>query len=226
MVRSSILVLLGIGLCLASPGRAAPTDPAPTDPAAIPGLVDAATVVPHLGVDLKYASTDNFMHKNVYGDLKRCYLQRSAAEKLAAASKALRARRADLHLLAYDCARPLRVQQVMWRLVKGTPNQRYVADPRTGSMHNYGCAVDLTLADAKDRPLDLGTPFDTTGERAQPRLDIPLLKAGKLTPTQLANRLLLRLVMVQGGFFPLDIEWWHFDCALPDAAKKRFTRVP
>jgi D-alanyl-D-alanine dipeptidase len=204
----------------------AAAEPLRSDSAPAPGLVDAAARVPGLMVDLKYATTDNFMKQNVYGSLRRCFLRPEAAAKLAEAARELHALRPDLRLLAYDCARPLAVQEKMWRLVRGTPSEPYVADPRKGSMHNFGCAVDLTLADKGGRPLDLGTPYDAAGARAQPRQDVALLKTGQISSAQLANRLLLRLVMVRGGFFPLDIEWWHFDCALPASARRRFKRIP
>jgi D-alanyl-D-alanine dipeptidase len=198
---------------------------APTAPASMPGLVDAKVQIPLLRVELKYSTTDNFMRKNVYGSLTRCMLRPEAARQLAAADRALRAARPELRLLAYDCARPLRVQRLMWKLVAGTPAEPYVANPRTGSMHNYGCAIDLTLAGKDGKPLDMGTPYDHAGPRSQPRLELAQLRAGKLGAAQLANRLVLRLAMVQGGFIPLDLEWWHFDCASVADARKRFTKI-
>lgn len=191
-----------------------------------PRLVDAATVAPGLRVEIKYATTDNFLHRNLYGDLKRCYLQKEAAKQLARAARALAKLRPDLRLLAYDCARPTSVQRAMWKLVKGTPAQGYVADPAKGSIHSLGCAVDLTLAGEDGRPLEMGTPFDFTGRKAQPRLERGLVLAGELTAEQWANRLLLRLVMVQAGFLPLEIEWWHFDCAGPGEARRRYRPIP
>ncbi len=224
--RPALLALVLV-LVLARPAGPAAAAPTPASaPAPLPGLADAGALDTKILVELKYASTDNFMRRNVYGSLRRCFLQPEAARKLAVASRALRAQRPDLRLLVYDCARPLAVQRLMWDLVKGTPSQRYVANPATGSMHNYGCAVDLTLAGKDGKPLDLGSPFDGAGAAAQPRLELARLKAGQLAAAPLANRLLLRQVMVQAGFFPLEIEWWHFDCALPGAAKKRFTPVP
>jgi zinc D-Ala-D-Ala dipeptidase len=190
------------------------------------GLVDAGKQAPRLLVKLKYSTTDNFLKKDVYGDLERCYLQRDAARMLARAAKQLARQRPDLRLLAYDCARPLSVQRQMWKLVKGTREQPYVANPRGGSMHNLGCAVDLTLARADGRPLSMGTPFDFTGRRAQPRLERKMVLAGKLSSEQWANRLLLRQVMVQAGFIPLAIEWWHFDCATRRAARKSYRQIP
>jgi zinc D-Ala-D-Ala dipeptidase len=211
--------------CLTVAIVAVATDVRGRDPTAIPGIVDAATVAPGVLVDLKYASTDNFMRRNLYGDLRRCYLRREAAAQLAAAARQLRAVRPDLRLLIYDCARPLRVQRLMWNMVKGTPSQPYVADPKKGSMHNYGCAVDLTLADRLGKPLEMGSAFDSSTQRSQPRLERMQRLASQLSTQHWANRLLLRWVMVQSGFIPLDIEWWHFDCAAPVAAR-RWSKIP
>jgi len=183
-------------------------------------LVDAATVARGLLVELRYSRADNFLKKDVYGDLERCYLVRPAALKLARAAELLARLRPDLRLLVYDCVRPLAVQRAMWRQVKGTPEQPYVADPARGSMHNLGCAVDLTLADAKGKPLPMGTAFDHAGPLAQPRLERRFLLEGKLKPAHLAHRLLLRQVMVEAGFVPLDIEWWHFDGMSPKEARR------
>ncbi len=205
------------------------TLPAPAqDLSKVPGLVDAATKVDGLKVELKYSTADNFLKKDVYGDLEQCYLQSVAADMLAKAAKALEAMRPDLHLLAYDCVRPVSVQRQMWAVVKGTPQQGYVANPntKTGSIHNYGCAVDLTIADKDGKPLDMGTPFDFFGLAAQPRHEFKLLAAGKLTHAQWANRLLLREVMVRAGFIPIASEWWHFNCAPNHVARKKFKKVP
>lgn len=190
-----------------------------------PRLVDAATVARGLLVKLRYSGTDNFLGQDLYGDLSRCYLARPAAIKLARAARLLARQRPDLRLLAYDCVRPVSVQWAMWRKVRGTPAQAYVADPRKGSIHSLGCAVDLTLADAKGRPLPMGTPFDHTGPLAQPRLERRHLRQGKLTREHVQNRRLLRRVMVRAGFRQLPIEWWHFDCMTPEKARKRLRPV-
>ena len=111
-------------------------------------LVDAAAVVSSLLVDLKYSSTDNFLKEDVYGDLTRCYLHSDAAQMLKKAAVLMERVQPELRLLAYDCHRPESVQRKMWQKVKDTPAQRYVANPHSafGSIHNYGCAIDLTLA--------------------------------------------------------------------------------
>ncbi|MDP2315580.1 MAG: M15 family metallopeptidase [Pseudomonadota bacterium] len=199
---------------------AAPADPLP--------LVDAASVVPGLQVELKYSTTDNFLGRDVYGDLAVCRLQAEAAEMLRAASEALRGARPDLRLRAYDCARPHSVQVAMWAIVEGTPQQGYVADPTSavGSIHNYGCAIDLTVATAAGVPLDMGTPFDFFGNAAQPRHERAHLLDRILTGAQVANRLVLREAMVRAGFLPLEHEWWHFDCASGTEARRRYAKIP
>jgi zinc D-Ala-D-Ala dipeptidase len=212
-------------VAMARPVGAEPPASAPAAPA--PGLVDVSTLDPEIRVDLKYSGTDNFMKRNVYGSLRRCYLQPDGARMLATASRELRKMRPDVRLLVHDCVRPLRVQRIMWKLVEGTPSQRYVADPRRGgSMHNLGAAVDLTLCDRSGAPLDLGGVFDQSGATAEPSLELPRRKAGTLSAAQWANRLLLRLVMVRAGFVPLVNEWWHFDSALVPDARKRYRIVP
>lgn len=195
---------------------------------AVPGLVDAKEKVAHLLVDLAYAGTDNFMKRNVYGKLERCFLQTEAAEMLAAANTVLEKRAPGIRLLAWDCARPRSVQKAMWKVVRGTPQQSYVANPntKTGSIHNYGCAIDLTLADARGRPLDMGTGYDHFGRKAQPRYEARLRASGELSAEALGNRLLLREVMVRAGFYPISNEWWHFNCALPGETRARFQPVP
>jgi D-alanyl-D-alanine dipeptidase len=184
------------------------------------GLVDAGTLVPGLHVELKYATSDNFLHRNVYGKLDRCYLHAEAAHMLAGAQARLAKERPGFHLHVYDCARPRSVQRQMWAIVKGTAREPYVANPygTTGSIHNYGGAVDLTIDDARGRPLDMGTPFDYFGDLA----NIDQEDKGRLTSAQVANRRLLRRVMTAAGFLPLREEWWHFNSLPAAETRKRY----
>ena len=192
------------------------------------GLVDAQALSPEIQVELKYATADNFLGRDVYqGQIDRCWLQPEAAEMLKRASGFLRARDPTLRLHVYDCARPVSVQRQMWALVEGTAQAPYVANPNrgAGSIHNYGCAVDLTLADAAGAPLEMGTAFDHFGPEAEPVRELDLRVKGRLTAAQLANRLLLREVMARAGFLPLANEWWHFNCATPKETRRRFKRL-
>lgn len=192
--------------------------------ATLPGLVDVGAALP-VHVELKYGTADNFMKRDVYGGLRRCFLQGDAARMLAASHALLQKTHPGWTFVMYDCARPRRVQLVMWDIVKGTPQQGYVANPTKppGSIHNTGCAVDLSLWDtAKQAPVDMGTPFDFFGKRAEPRHEVELWKTGQLTSEQYANRLALREVMLRGGWRMLPHEWWHFDCTDGGSARKKY----
>ena len=192
------------------------------------GLIDVQTVDPSVLVDLNYSTTDNFVKQDVYGDLTRAYLQPVVAQKLRRASQWLQVRRPDLRLLIYDAARPQSAQWKLWNaLPQYAEKQRrtYVADPREGSIHSYGCAVDLTLATADGSALDMGTPYDFFGPKAYPKQEAQLLRSGTLTGQQVANRRLLRQAMQAGGFMPIDYEWWHFNALSRKQAKRQFKRV-
>ena len=192
------------------------------------GLVDVQTVDPSMLVELKYSTTDNFVKQDVYGDLTRAYLQPMVAQKLRRASQWLQVRRPDLRLLIYDAARPQSAQWKLWNaLPQYSEKQRrtYVADPREGSIHSYGCAVDLTLATADGRALDMGTPYDFFGPKAYPRQEAQMLRSGTLTKLQVANRRLLRQAMQAGGFMPIAYEWWHFNALSRKQARQQFKRV-
>ncbi len=191
-----------------------------------PELVDAGKLVKGLQVELRYATKDNFMGENMYGDLRACYLHRDAAAMLSDAQDYLVRVHPELRLHVYDCARPASVQWRMWGRVKGTASQKYVANPARGSIHSYGCAVDLTVAREDGTPLDMGTPYDFFGERAHPALEIGMLESGELTGEQVANRLILREAMLRAGFRLLPHEWWHFDCASQTETRKRYKLIP
>ncbi len=225
--RLATLVCAGLVL-VAVPGAPAPRSRQSIEEvmASHPGLVDAATVVAELQVDLRYATADNFLGRPIYGSLRTCYLQEDAARMLARAQAALVQAHAGWRLRVLDCARPLWVQREMWKLVAGTPQQGYVADPEKRSIHNFGCAVDLTLASTDGTPLDMGTKFDFFGHLAHPAREIELFEQGRLNAEQLANRLALREVMLRAGFRPLGHEWWHFDCASQKETRRRYREIP
>jgi D-alanyl-D-alanine dipeptidase len=179
-------------------------------------------------VDLKYRGVDNFMKLDVYGGLRRAFLAPAAAEKLVAARRVLDERDPRLTFLVWDAARPVRAQRVLFSFVKGTPEEKYVADPdgRTGSIHSYGCALDLTLCRRDDgEALDMGTIFDHFGPEAEPRHEIEQAKAGKITLDALANRWLLREVMARAGFWPIGYEWWHFNAFDDETVRSRFGKI-
>lgn len=193
------------------------------------GLIDVQEVNPEIHVDLKYASEDNFMKTNVYGKLTKAYLQKDVAEKLSKAQNTLRERDSTLNLLIYDAVRPQWVQWKMWNLLDSIPVYRrvkFVSNPKNGSVHNYGAAVDLTLCDKEGNALDMGAGFDDPSEIAYPSKEQYYLRNGQLSELQIKNRQLLREVMRLAGFTNLETEWWHFNAMSRDAAKRKYQIVP
>jgi len=186
------------------------------------GLVNIHSLAPDILVELKYSTLDNFLSADTYGELENCYLQPEAAAKLKIAQNLLKKTHPELTLLVYDGARPRSIQRKMWALVVNTPSQNYVANPDRGSVHNFGSAVDLTIATVAGVPLDMGTAFDYFGELAQPRHEDRFLKENKLTQHQIDNRQLLRDVMTQAGFLSISIEWWHFNAVPVKVARARY----
>ncbi len=176
-------------------------------------------------IDLRYASENNFVGKNMYGEFKKAYLHHQAFDKINLAVKKLQSLRKGYRLMIFDALRPRSVQFILWDKVKGTPNEQYVADPLKGSIHNYGLAVDLSIVDEQGKELDMGTPYDTFDRLAQPQLEDQFMKEGKLSQKQLENRKLLRRVMEDAGFIQLPHEWWHYDLYPRAEVKANFTIV-
>jgi D-alanyl-D-alanine dipeptidase len=193
------------------------------------GLQEVTTQVPNVLVELKYATIDNFMKKDVYGCLTHAYLQKETVAMLKKAQENLEKAHPGYHLLIYDAARPLSKQWELWNtLTEYTPAKRrtYVADPKEHSIHNYGSAIDLTVADDKGKPLEMGTKYDYFGEMAYPKEEARLLKAGKLSQKAIDNRLILRNAMKSAGFMPIEYEWWHFNAFSRKVAKEKFSVIP
>ena len=187
------------------------------------GLIDVATLDEGIRVQLIYATPYNFMGKTLYKNIHRAYLQPAAAQKLLRAYRALKKIRPDLTLLVYDAARPLSVQWEMWNAVKGTGWHYYVKNPeKGGGMHNFGAAVDVTLADCTGQPLPMGTPYDYFGYEANIDKEKELVQTGRITPREWDNRLLLRKVMTGAGFRTVKSEWWHFNACSLEEAKKQY----
>ncbi len=177
------------------------------------GLVNILELDSTIQVDLRYSTENNFTHKDMYGDLNRCYLQKEVADKLVAAQSELKMQYPYYSLLVFDGARPVSIQQLMWDSVDLSPmdRQKYLSNPANRSLHNYGAAVDVTIVDEHGTELDMGTPYDFFGELAHPRKEAEYFESGELTETQLINRELLRSVMRTAGFSRIETEWWHFN---------------
>ena len=233
MLLTSILIYISVPLAAAETGAA----PNLEENLKKQGLVDIRTLDKDIIVQLKYTTADNFMKVDAYGDLEKCYLRPEAAKMLEQAQQILKKENPGLTLLVFDCVRPRSIQRKMWDLVKGSNLQQYVADPEKGSIHNYGAAVDLTIADESGKEknmgtpylggvqLDMGTPFDFFGELAQPRLEEKFLKEKKLTEEQIKNRKILRKAMEKAGFIQLQIEWWHFNAFPSSVIKEKYSII-
>lgn len=177
------------------------------------GLVNIQDINPNILVDLKYSTNDNFMEKDVYGHLARAYMQPGVAADLSTCQEYLQEKDSNLTLLVYDAVRPRSVQQYMWDILDMPiwEKTKFVSNPANGSVHNYGCAVDLTIATIDGEPLDMGAGYDDARKIAYPKFEQAYLDSGLLSLEQIENRKLLRETMKAGGFWNIQTEWWHFN---------------
>lgn len=179
------------------------------------GLVNIQDIDSTIRVKLIYATPKNFTQTNLYGSLSKAYLEPGFATKVARAQKILKSTQPSYTLLIWDAARPISVQRKMRKVVEGTGNEKYVANGDRGGRHNYGVAVDLTIADGTGQPLDMGTPFDYFGEAAHVGNEADLVKAGIITANALQNRQLLYKIMKEVDLVPYHREWWHYEEPIP-----------
>ncbi|MEM9932822.1 MAG: M15 family metallopeptidase [Bacteroidota bacterium] len=189
------------------------------------GLVNVLDIDSSFVIDVKYATEDNFMGRVLYGEYDQCYLQPEAAFKLKKAHDVLKRGHPDLRFVLYDCVRPRSVQVEMWELVKGTEQQQYVASPKSGSIHNFGAAVDLSLIHVDTGLVDMGTPYDYFGRKAQPRYENAFVQEGVLRNEQVRNRRILRAAMLEAEFSGILSEWWHFNAFPNEYVKSTFEIV-
>jgi zinc D-Ala-D-Ala dipeptidase len=166
-----------------------------------PDLVELVTLDPTIKLDIRYATTNDFLGEPVYTEA-RAFLQRPAAEALVRAHQSLRAQ--GYGLIIHDGYRPWYVTEIFW---KATPDdqKKFVANPAEGSKHNRGCAVDLSLYDLRTgQEVVMPSGYDEMTDRSY--ADYP---GG--TPAQRALRAVLRQAMEAQGFAVIPTEWWHFD---------------
>ncbi len=208
------LVLLAFGILLSA------------KPNPKPDLVDLEGLHQNFRFDMRYATKDNFFGQVAYPE-GRCILRRSAAQKMVEAQNYLDQNHPGLSLYFKDCYRPNHVQHILWKAVVGTPKARYVANPntKTGSIHSYGAAVDLTLTKRGDKEIDMGTEYDHLGKLAEPRHEKQFLKEGKLTKNQLDNRKILYRAMKKVGMKRIPNEWWHYNEFYSKIVRKKYQRL-
>ena len=186
------------------------------------GLVNIKEKDSTIIVDLMYAKPDNFVGERMY-NFSEAYLHPKAAEAVKKANRILQAEHPDLRLIIYDAARPMRVQQKMWNKVKGTTQQNYVSNPANGGgLHNYGLAVDVSIADCNGDTLPMGTLVDALTPISHIDKEQELVRSKKITTEAASNRALLRNVMKKAGFKPLRSEWWHFNYTTRADARKNY----
>ncbi len=162
-------------------------------------LVDIKDLDASIILDLRYATKNNVTGKKIY-NISRCLLAKPAAEALVRANAKLK--KQGLVLKIYDGYRPVACQWKLWEIC---PDERYVANPKKGSRHNRGCAVDITLCDLKTgKELEMPTGFDDFSKRAH--------RGSPLWSENIRkNCKILDDVMFSEGFAGISTEWWHFD---------------
>lgn len=196
MMSVAVMGLLGSSAALAQPPHESGAHRAPD-------LVELIILDPTLRLDVRYATTNNFLGTVLYKQA-RAFLQRPAAEALVRVQRGLA--RNGLGLMVFDGYRPWGITKLMWD--RARPEWRsgsYVADPAKGSRHNRGCAVDLTLCDlVTGKPLEMPTPYDDFHVQAH-------AFAQNVPARARANRAILQKAMLAEGYRILDEEWWHFD---------------
>jgi zinc D-Ala-D-Ala dipeptidase len=166
-------------------------------------MVDLKLLIPNIVMDIRYASSNNFMRQSMYpGRVNTTYLRLPVARALARVQKELNEKGMGLKL--FDGYRPYSVTEKFWELVM---NEKYVADPKKGSGHNRGTAVDvtiITLRDKKELPMPTGFDnFTDTAHHSFMQLPFSLLE----------NRKMLKDIMEKYGFKKMDTEWWHYTWA-------------
>ncbi|WP_264521258.1 M15 family metallopeptidase [Flavobacterium sp. N1994] len=148
--------------------------------------------------DMKYATADNFLKDKVY-PCDECFLRVKTVKALLAANKSFLNK--GFRIKLYDCYRPKSIQKKMWKIV---PDANFVANPKKGSIHNRGGAVDISLVDSLGIEVNMGTKFDFFGKEASHNFQ-------NLSPEILSNRKFLKEIMLQNNFKSFDSEWWHYN---------------
>ncbi len=170
-------------------------------------MVEIKSMVPGIVYDLRYATTNNFMHRLMYPlNTNITFLRLPVAMALQKVQNELN--QSGLGIKIFDAYRPYSVTVKFWELVK---DERYVANPSKGSSHNRGTTVDLTIINLKTRlELNMGTDFDNFSDTAHHSFS-------NLPEDVLQNRILLKTIMEKYGFKAYNEEWWHY--SLTDANK-------
>ncbi len=187
-------------------------------------MVNIRDSLPQIIVEIKYATKDNFLKFAFYRSLNAAFVQPECFQKLKLAYNILQDTLPGYTFIIYDATRSIEAQQIMWDSIKAPQNQKqwYVANPEKGSIHNYGMALDLTIANNKGEALDMGTEFDFFGKLAYPDNTDYFYNIGKLSQIQYSNRKLLLDIMKKAGFTVSKTEWWHYNASSLKYAKSKY----
>lgn len=162
-------------------------------------LIDLEKFIPNLFIDVRYATENNFAKTKFYNSQKT-FLRLPAAVALKKIQEELLQK--NISLKIFDAYRPYSVTEKMWKFVH---DDRYAANPKTGSRHNRACAVDVTLVDLQTKnELEMPTPYDNFTQKAHHNYN-------NLPKKILKNRALLKVMMTKYGFESITSEWWHYD---------------
>ena len=162
-------------------------------------LVEINRYIPGIALDIRYATTNNFTHKVMYPQA-RAFARLPVVMALKQVQDELKTK--GLGLKIYDAYRPYAITVKFYETARDT---NFVADPRKGSKHNRGCAIDLSVIDLKTgKELDMPTGFDSFSKKAAANYP-------DLAPKQIENRELLKNAMQAHGFHVIATEWWHYD---------------
>lgn len=175
-------------------------------------------------MDLRYATFDNVTGHDLYCGIQRAFLHRDALPKLKRAISLLQKEMPGAMFVVYDASRPIYAQEALRKTVRGTPYSTFVASPGKGGMHNFGLAIDMTIADSAGTPMDMGTEFDSFERCAGSVGEEDALASGRLTQKQVDNRNFFRAIMKQSGWTPLNSEWWHFNAFPSKYVREHYTK--
>lgn len=189
------------------------------------GLVDILSMQPSIIKDVRYATKNNFTGKVLYAEDTGLYCVPTLAKAVAQAQNDLKSINSELSLVVFDAARPMSIQKEMFELVRGTVNERFIANPYgeyAGGFHNYGMAVDVAIVNNNGVMLDFGTGYDSFEDIAHSGAEVEMVKKGKLSLGAYINRELLYYVMGKNGMLPYAYEWWHFQLTYQESDKLKY----
>lgn len=163
-------------------------------------MVELKKYIPNITYDFRYSKENNFTKKRLYSrKLKSTFLRVEPLMALAKIAKELQ--QMGIGILVWDAYRPYSVTKKFWKLIH---DERYVANPKKGSGHNRGIAIDMSLIDLKSgKELDMPTDFDDFSEKAHHGFS-------NLSTEKIKNREFMKNIMEKYGFIKFETEWWHY----------------